>query len=540
MKDLDEQLLRFLKDKSLKVAVIKGEWGIGKTYFWRKFLKSSKRDLDFRAYSYISLFGAKDISDLKHQVIANFEILDSKGIEKDFEVFKPIYRILKSVKIPFLSSTGFINELIEAKLLENLLICIDDLERKEKSISVSSVLGFISQLKEEKSCKFILIYNDQKIDEEIKEKIGEYREKIVDIEITYRPNIVDSLSIIWPEGCPQYVNETFHVLGLNNLRIMQRVKWTLEYFRNEIAAKYPNLLQAFETKCTILTVLYHAYSTSFTLDEILSTSFLSVLMMKDEKEKKRFDVLKKLNFIPVEQDSVIAEYLINGYVDFAAFHNLLAEKNERYRLDDINKRHGEIWHKYYSTFVTSQDKYIELETDFLKDNFKDLGLNDVSSAVQLIKELDPTIDLNPILEEAINQFVSKVDRIDRHDLQMLRMSPDVIKRIEAKIALKPKKYSMKELLIALTDTNGWNPEDLKYLLDYSEDDFFEWIKNEDSIDVIGVLKEFFSRFGNQNDNEKTVISRIRAALEEIKKRSNIDRRRIELILGNSNQYSQTS
>jgi hypothetical protein len=477
---------------------------------------------------------------LKHQVIANFEILDSKGIEKDFEVFKPIYRILKSVKIPFLSSTGFINELIEAKLLENLLICIDDLERKEKSISVSSVLGFISQLKEEKSCKFILIYNDQKIDEEIKEKIGEYREKIVDIEITYRPNIVDSLSIIWPEGCPQYVNETFHVLGLNNLRIMQRVKWTLEYFRNEIAAKYPNLLQAFETKCTILTVLYHAYSTSFTLDEILSTSFLSVLMMKDEKEKKRFDVLKKLNFIPVEQDSVIAEYLINGYVDFAAFHNLLAEKNERYRLDDINKRHGEIWHKYYSTFVTSQDKYIELETDFLKDNFKDLGLNDVSSAVQLIKELDPTIDLNPILEEAINQFVSKVDRIDRHDLQMLRMSPDVIKRIEAKIALKPKKYSMKELLIALTDTNGWNPEDLKYLLDYSEDDFFEWIKNEDSIDVIGVLKEFFSRFGNQNDNEKTVISRIRAALEEIKKRSNIDRRRIELILGNSNQYSQTS
>lgn len=73
MNPISESLLKFLKDDPLRVAVMKGEWGIGKTFFWRTFINSVKEELSFRAYSYVSLFGAQEIPDLKRQVFSNFE-----------------------------------------------------------------------------------------------------------------------------------------------------------------------------------------------------------------------------------------------------------------------------------------------------------------------------------------------------------------------------------------------------------------------------------------------------------------------------------
>ena len=135
------------------------------------------------------------------------------------------------------------------------------------------MLGFISHLKEEKSCKIILIYNDKELDEETEKQINEYREKVVDLELTYRPTIGENLSIIWPENCPQCVADIFHALELNNIRVMQRVKWTLEYFAEKIGKKYAELRASFESKCAMLTVIYHAYSNVLSLEEVLSTNY---------------------------------------------------------------------------------------------------------------------------------------------------------------------------------------------------------------------------------------------------------------------------
>lgn len=532
MSPIGESLLKFLSDDTLKVAVIKGEWGIGKTFFWRNFFSEAKEKLNFRAYSYVSLFGAQEIGDLKRQVFSNFEMLDEQGLSKHLEKLKPISAVLKSIEIPYLNSSGPINDLIESKLIENFLICFDDLERKEESISGSSVLGLISQLKEEKSCKIILIYNDRELDEETEKQINEYREKVVDLELTYRPTIDENLSIIWPDNCPAYVSSVFQTLELNNIRVMQRVRWTLEYFADEIASKYPNLSTSFQSKCAMLTVIYHAYSNSVSLEEVLSTSYYSLLLSKDEDDKSRFEILKKLNFLPEDQDAVIAEYLINGYVDFPAFEELLGSKNEQYRISNINERHREIWGKYHSNFTASQEEFIELQKKFLEEHIHDLGVRDVAATVRFIRELDPQVELDELLSQSIDLFVSKVDRVDRHDLHMLRMEPDVISKIEEKLAAKTEDYSIKELFVALAGSNSWNPGDIKHLLKFTEEDFYTWITAEESVDVVDLIKEFLQRFGHQNEDEKTVVERIKSALEKVKNRSSIDRCRVEYLIEN--------
>jgi hypothetical protein len=262
---VDKALDNFLKDESLKVAVIKGQWGVGKTYFWRKFFETHKATLPFKAYSYVSLFGAARIADLQKQIFANFVMLDETTLSRHLEKLKPLSTLLKSVDIPYLKSTSALADVIENQLVENFLICFDDLERKEGTISASSVLGLITRLKEEKNCKILLIYNDQQFDDATKNEINEYREKVVDLELSYTPTIQNNLEIIWPGGCPKHVAAIFETLGLNNVRIMQRVRWAEEYFREYIEIQYPHLKEPFERKTAMLTVLYHEYSKQFSL-----------------------------------------------------------------------------------------------------------------------------------------------------------------------------------------------------------------------------------------------------------------------------------
>ena len=85
MDPIEESLLNFLKDDTLRVAALKGAWGIGKTFFWRNFVKSQRQNLGFRGYSYVSLFGAREIADLKRQVFSNFEMLDKDELSKHLE-----------------------------------------------------------------------------------------------------------------------------------------------------------------------------------------------------------------------------------------------------------------------------------------------------------------------------------------------------------------------------------------------------------------------------------------------------------------------
>lgn len=54
---LDATWIQFASDSQMKVIILKGSWGIGKTYHWEKVLK--KFSTHFRSvenYSYVSLF----------------------------------------------------------------------------------------------------------------------------------------------------------------------------------------------------------------------------------------------------------------------------------------------------------------------------------------------------------------------------------------------------------------------------------------------------------------------------------------------------
>jgi hypothetical protein len=528
MSPINESIRKFLGDATLKVAVLKGDWGIGKTFFWRKYFESNKAQMDFRAYSYVSLFGVARIADLQKQIFANFVALDETKWVRHVEKLKPAWDFLKNIQIPHVGSTAAIAEHVENRLIDHFLICFDDLERKENTLSASSVLGLISRLKEEKNCKILLIYNERELDEAATKEINEYREKVVDLELTYAPTIPENLAIIWPGGCAKGIAEVFETVQLNNIRIMQRVKWCIEYFGKEIEKDFPNLREAFERKAAVLTVLHHAYATQFTIEEVSSRSYVGMLLSKDEKEKERFGVLLELDYSTDEYDAVIIDYLRNGYVDFEKHGELLDKHDEKLRLMEINRQHREIWAKYYTNFSTSNEDFIKLQREFLTKHVLDLSLRDFSQAVAFLSELDPSQELSNLEEQAIENFVSKVGDSDPLGLREFNLGPELSKKVLKRLAKNAKKIPLRDVMESLAGSNSWNPGELANLAPYSENDYFDWISTESEQDVIRLLVEFLARFAS-NENATDTIAAIRRALDRKKEGSALDRRRVELI-----------
>jgi hypothetical protein len=103
------------------------------------------------------------------------------------------------------------------------LICVDDLERKGSNLSLKDTLGLVSYLKENRDCKFVLLLNDN---EEGLDEYSKYREKVVDIELTFAPTADECASIaIAPTTQGLKIHKDFSIsLGVSNIRTIHKTK----------------------------------------------------------------------------------------------------------------------------------------------------------------------------------------------------------------------------------------------------------------------------------------------------------------------------
>ena len=527
-----ESIRRFLTDDTIKVAVLKGKWGTGKTFFWKDVFERKEKHLTFKAYSYVSLFGAKDVMDLRQQVFANFEMLtDGKG-QKKGDWIKMFSKGVDALDIPYLSSSKSISKRIENKFIDNMLICFDDLERKEDDISASSILGLISQLKEEKNCKILLIYNDDALDDEARKQIDEYREKVVDLEVKYDPSIEENLSIVWNDGCPEIATEIFKSAGVNNIRVMQRVKRTLSYFKGlmDVKGKYPDLAEAFERACVALTIIHHCHSDIMPLDEVLATIPYEWLPteQRDEAKKKKSELLKRLRYNTDEQDELIVSYLLNGYADNEKYRQLLEKKEEQNRQRKIQAEFRKLWETYYCNFTTTQNEWLENMVSFLGEHKNDLGFKDILDGVRFVRKMGGSNELEEMFEGAIKNYVSQTSKKDDHYFDFVKLPDDVMSKIKKLRAKNQKRYSINELFDKLGDEAGYHSKDIEHMVCFSVDDYFNWMTTESEQDVIQLVRTFISRFGHDESkkNEVEVVEKIREALERLKGRSEFDKLRV--------------
>jgi len=211
--NLKEKLENIFKINEPIVILINGKWGVGKTYFWHKF----KKELTDKKTAYVSLFGKEKIADIRTDIFLQVMSKNERIVNKTKDLFK-------GIKTPFIDISTLIASL-GSQEFKDIIVCFDDFERLSL-IKLKEVLGLISELKEQKRCKIVMILNEEELNGEDRKTLSKYKEKIVDYEFNYAPSPSESLAILQNKltAFKDYPLEKYLIEHkVNNIRIIRRI-----------------------------------------------------------------------------------------------------------------------------------------------------------------------------------------------------------------------------------------------------------------------------------------------------------------------------
>ena len=229
-----------MKEDREFVAMLSGEWGIGKTYFWKEF---KDKYLKTKDVVYISLFGKNSLQDIEAEIVTKLSKY-TKGLKKYTKHLDTVSNLgSKAMGLPINVSMGSILSLFSPNDFKNIIICFDDFERLSEKTSLKDVMGLISQFKEQKECKVIMILNEKELNKlssidgkKHDEIFSLYKEKIVDYNFHYNPSQEELFEAIKKDieeikFCnTKTIYDFFKKINLTNIRIMKQSLYLLNNF----------------------------------------------------------------------------------------------------------------------------------------------------------------------------------------------------------------------------------------------------------------------------------------------------------------------
>ncbi|PFK48939.1 P-loop NTPase fold protein [Bacillus cereus] len=183
MDTIFETIHEYIKLEKTNYAIqINGPWGIGKTHYVTKVLKEEIEGIeatpkDKYRVIYISLNGLKNVDEIGESVFLSSinktgsytYTIGRAGLEIGSKI--PGFKFLEAVDKKISNITQY------REHLQKCVLCFDDLERIDKSVTIQQVLGYInSTYIEHENIKTLFISNEDKLKEstefyKIKEKV---------------------------------------------------------------------------------------------------------------------------------------------------------------------------------------------------------------------------------------------------------------------------------------------------------------------------------------------------------------------------------
>ena len=526
------------------VIAIKGNWGVGKTFFWNKFKEENLKE---KPYAYVSLFGKDSISDIKKDVIIQISVKD-KHLSTVSEKIKDIKTTFgfKEDDSNFGLSGSVINaamSLFQKKEFKDVVICIDDFERKSSKLDIKDILGYLSQLKEQFGCQIVLILNEDKISND-DGTYKDYKEKIVDFEYTYNPSVEEAYKIIENEllnfkiEFKEYCNK----VNLNNIRIMKKIVRVLNRLNENIDFEQFTQLtkKTFLDKLFSILVINYKYSSNI---RELSKYALS-RRFDNEQNKEQIDTKKEeiLSYVVYENilyhtdniDTLILEFCNKSILNYQELNNQLLILNSKNEEINIENKFHELQHEMLYDLKIDKDAYVEKVFSFLEKNhsiiFRKTAFSNFMFYLNELKAID-SVNIqkyDQLLKDCAEKFIEEILSIDdnsyleindiygKHIFDSFRDEkiPNIDSFIDDKLKDRKQHYGFDKLLLALSN--------IKKNRGYS--DFEEEILNSISVPMyvealqqVEILEKMYYLLRTYKDsvNIKDGINNIKEAIKII-------------------------
>lgn len=381
-KDVKKTIDEFILNDENNLLIVKGNWGVGKTYYWQNIIKeaSEKKTIGKKKYAYVSLFGVDSLELLKETTL--FSIVDSNNAHKTgtlSKIDKGLEKILSEVaKTDFFKKyTGNVLNTIAFSALKDTLICFDDIERRGKSLTINHIFGLASLLKEQHNCKVVFILNDSKLNESETE-FNTQREKLADNELEFAPLPEEVFDYVFDSSNPNYdfIKKCCLALEIKNIRTLQKIKSFINGISRHFRGKEKGAVEiVIRSLILFVWASYDKEDEGISLELIKNHKLSSIYAKERNKqevkpeEKKIDELLNKYGrwFIN-EIDIPLISLVENGFLNTESFLKEFEKINKREIARKGNDDYRKAWKLFNESFKNDEQKFVkELVSGFNKN-----------------------------------------------------------------------------------------------------------------------------------------------------------------------------
>ncbi|WCP68127.1 hypothetical protein LYZ37_05220 [Vibrio tubiashii] len=532
MDTFEKNVVDFLQHKEKKVLVIKGKWGVGKTFTWDKIVEKHGKDTTLSNYSYVSLFGLEGLNELQSRVFYNARSMSQKKGEAVVKNnLKRVGNIAKH--IPQVSKFSGAISAIENSLVNDYLICIDDLERKSSKLSMSTLLGYVSNLAETSKCKIVLIFNDDTLEENDKVDIDKYREKVIDTELEFSPLAESNIDIEFKEHqCRDMICDTFKADNLNNIRIIKHIKWNLDEIIKYVDNAEEPVKQDILTTTAILTYVHHEPSIKIRANQIQSIfNYSSEKPVEDKALQSRISALGYAYY--AEYEAEIINYIENGRINEEIFIESIEQLNERQKTNNISSELTAAWGSYNNNFLTSSEDVIKSLKDFLDKHISTISARELEPILETLEELEEGFDRNAYIDKFVAIKLDNCHESMIGQLKGMTVNTELLEKIKEKEVELNQHYSIYTVISKIVRERGWNIEDEEFLASHSIDEIYEFLSTDEHEDLLKTVRGAKSIFSNSDGKlPRDEFGRnLHEAILKLAKRSALDNYRVTHFFG---------
>lgn len=455
MKQTSDHLKKLLGDNENKVIALSGKWGTGKSYLWDSVALELPNNATQRIVK-ASLFGVSDIEALKRKLLGRVAALDeptgqthvkakwSDGL-KEFgrkhaqKVATINAAVAENLKI-WQSVTSVGMQFAMPKFLAGAIIVLDDIERRQSTLGVSELMGFVDEYVNDYEVRFVLILNSDKLDDKSAKDWETLREKTINHELVLATTPEEAFDVALGVATPVYrerMRQASVRSGISNIRIIKRIIKVAKELSQGRTLEPAVIERAIPSIVLFTAIHYHGLeggpTAEFALNIGMPTRRLLVRMGQEEKSEQ--DELEERWAALVEDigvlycdafEPLLLRYLKDGMVDIVELQTIFdGYVNESARLAANEDARSFISSAYYDPHMTWAALLAKVGTIIERADLIDAA--NVSEVLSILEQMpNATQKFTELLNTWIKAFrLQTKGAISLDDVAAMRLRPEI-------------------------------------------------------------------------------------------------------------------
>lgn len=549
VKTVETVISKFLSKESNETLSLTGAWGVGKTFVWNKLLREAGVLAKPQSYSYVSLFGIASMVQLRTAIMLKSKPLSRLDQPSDFlrldsdwgGRMTPVIKGIGEKVAGFFggSSAGkginYALETLAPFAVKDMLVCLDDFERL-KEVTVEEILGLISELKEERGCKIVLIFNAGELakNKTMAAAYASYREKVIDLEVEFAPTPLEAFELAFEPTFPnrEQVATRVQALEVTNIRILRKTRRALLDVLGSVGPAHPRVRdQAISTTVLLCWCAFQPETGKPRTEEIADWNHMlwsrrvgsDPAPPEEAAWAKRF---KAYGFNGVnELDIAIGAYVQRGFIEESGVPEAAKTLSSVAEAQDLDNAFSEAWDLFHNSFANNADLVVAKLVQTLKQSALTLNVMNLDGTVRLLRTLGQDASADDLIDFFISAHTKTPDTFDTSSHRLLRRIED--SAIKNKFAAAHAKLTslptLSESARFYADNSGWNPEHIEAMKKATVDEFHDFFMMDHGDDLNRLIKACLN-IGSAEDSD--IALKAKGALKRIAATSALNAERV--------------